>query len=96
MKKSRIEICDSRRLKGQYFVRLVAGNGEKLSTSETLESVGAVNKNLVAQAKIFTLTSLITSQGVFDNVPVVDRTKGGYWSKKYGVLHVGVKGVGGK
>lgn len=89
MNKPRIEICDSRRLKGQYFVRLVAGNGEKLSTTETLESVAAVNKNLVAQAKIFTLTNRITIQGVMDHV--VDRTKSGCWSKKYGCPHVKIE-----
>lgn len=38
MKQPKIEICDSRRLKGQYFVRCVAANGEKLSHSETLKS----------------------------------------------------------
>lgn len=82
MKKPHIQICDSRRIKGNYFIRVVAANGEKLSTSETLESVQAVNKNLVAHAGIF-LNMKPTIQGVFDNVKIKDTTSGKYWEYKY-------------
>ena len=82
MKKSHIQICDSRRVKGQFFVRIVSGSGEKLSASETFESVQAVNKNLVAHAAIFLLMKP-TIQGLFDTLKIKDTTKGKYWERKY-------------
>lgn len=82
MKTAHIEICESRRVKGAYFVRLVGKNGKKLSHSENLESRQAVNRNVAAQHEAFSAAA--------DNIfreSDVDKTKDGYWAKKYGIQH---------
>lgn len=82
MKTAHIEICDSRRVKGAYFVRLMGKNGKKLSHSENLESRQAVNKNIAAQFE-----AIDPSAETFFRPFDVDKTKSGYWAKKYGITH---------
>ncbi len=83
MSKYHIEICDSKRLKGQYFVRMVGGTN-KLSNSETLESFAAVNKNILAHAKVFgVLVAEIKSTLLATNA--IDKTSGKKWAKKFGI-----------
>lgn len=82
MSKYHIEICDSKRLKGQYFVRMVGGTN-KLSNSETLESFAAVNKNILAHAKIFFHTGDIAD--VLSTTNAIDKTSGKKWAKKFGI-----------
>ena len=59
MKKPHIQIHDSRRKKGEFFIRYVAANGEKLAHSETLSSMANVMKNLRATSDCFIGTSLV-------------------------------------
>jgi hypothetical protein len=83
MSKYHIEICDSRKLKGQYFVRMVGGT-KKISNSETLESFAAVNKNILAHAKVFgALVAEIKS--VLLSTNAIDKTSDKKWAKKFGI-----------
>ena len=81
-KTGRIEICDSKRKKGMFFVRVVGANGEKLMHGECLTSVANVNKHIVAVCSVFWpqehIEFVIGSNAI-------DRTAREYWHRKYGI-----------
>lgn len=77
-----VEICESRKVKGGYYIRLVAKNGERLSHSETLNSVAAIEKNLKAQ-----YAALHCEDADVFNAHDIDRTKAGLFAKKFGIKH---------
>jgi len=74
MKKPHIQIHDSKKRKGEFFIRYVAANGKKLAHSETLSSIANVQKNIKAMAKCFYSTECM----------VQDCTKAKLYFKKYG------------
>lgn len=86
-KTGRIEICDSRKKPGQFFVRYVGPNGKKLAHSECLTSPQNVNKNIKAMQYIISLEPLNQIENILDMSEAVDRTKSGWWAKKYGIEH---------
>lgn len=53
MKKPHIQIHDSKKRNGEYFIRYVAANGKKLAHSETLTTIANVQKNIKAMAQCF-------------------------------------------
>lgn len=85
-KTGRIEICDSKKRKGEYFVRIVAGNNEKLATGETLTTPQAVNKHLLALAGAFVVHAG-NVESLFHTAQAIDRTKSQWWAKRYAIPH---------
>jgi uncharacterized protein YegP (UPF0339 family) len=83
-KPGRIEICDSRKKKGMYFVRIVAANGEKLMHGECLTSPANVNKHILSVARVFAIHAE-SIDSVLSVTLAIDRTASGYWHKKYGI-----------
>jgi uncharacterized protein YegP (UPF0339 family) len=85
-KTGRIEICDSKKRKGEYFVRIVAGNNEKLATGETVKTRQAVNKQIMAICRaVDAIEYSKFNIAMLHNT--IDRTRSGYWSKRYGITH---------
>ena len=84
MKKPHIQIHDSRKKKGQFFIRYVAANGKKLAHSETLTSVANVNKNLVSTDSCFMAGAHGGIYRIVTDGIVIDFTKSQHWAKKYG------------
>lgn len=84
MKKPHIQIHDSRRRKGEFFIRYVAANGKKLAHSETLSSVANVNKNITSTDSCFTEGRSVSFDMILMDALVVDHTKSQHWAKKYG------------
>lgn len=59
MNRPRFQVRRSRLRRHRWHVVLIAANGEILSTSETLNSIDAVNNNVAAQLAAFPLVKHI-------------------------------------
>lgn len=80
----RIEICDSQKRKGEFFVRYIGGTN-KLASTETETTFANINKNIRGMASIF--VDSLTIEYIMQNCSVTDKTKAGKWAKKFGIEH---------